>query len=31
VSMVKLGNFPVFSTKKTGKTKFCKKNLKNPI
>jgi hypothetical protein len=26
--MVKLDNFPVFSTKKAGKNKFCKKNLK---
>jgi hypothetical protein len=25
VSMVKLDNFPVLSTKKTGKTKFCRK------
>jgi hypothetical protein len=25
--MVKFDNFPVFITKKTGKNKFCKKNI----
>jgi hypothetical protein len=27
--MVKLDNFPVFSTKKTEKTKFCRKKSQN--
>jgi hypothetical protein len=29
VSMVKLDNFPVFSTKKTEKNKFCRKKSQN--